>query len=258
MLPVIHVGPWSIITYQLVYVLMILITGSVAYVRTRNFPARPNVVRAGLLVMIAALMIGFTLPSLFSNTVDYIQSGHWHGGVGLASYAGIAFSLLVMAIYARIYRLPFAQWCDRVFPVLALGYGITRLACLAAGCCGGKETGSIFGMYLPGSDGVWAARYPTQIINCAAEILVFAGLVWLDSWRKKGRGPLWLRLDGTIALLYLLYFCLERFALDFLRADHLPVWGAVSQIQAVMLAGAGILTASLILRAARPSKQIAS
>jgi prolipoprotein diacylglyceryltransferase len=66
-----------------------------------------------------------------------------------------------------------------------------------------------------------------------------------------------MRRDGVFTALYILLFCLERFSLDFLRADHWPVWAGPGQLQMLMLAGlagAAVMIAYGLWKPAQPAQ----
>jgi phosphatidylglycerol:prolipoprotein diacylglycerol transferase len=63
-------------------------------------------------------------------------------------------------------------------------------------------------MYLPSYAGVWANRYPTQLILAAFDLALFALL-----WSRREN----VRVDGNLAFLYLFCFTLGRILIDSLR-----------------------------------------
>src|SRR5436190_1521559 len=55
-------------------------------------------------------------------------------------FGGFIGALIFAYFYMRAQGLPVLATCDIFAPGLALGHGIGRLGCLAAGCCWGKPT----------------------------------------------------------------------------------------------------------------------
>jgi len=234
MLPVLTIGALSIKTYPFMYSLAILVGGGLALWRLRNFTENPRELWNGVLLSLAALLVGLFLPAVLESRLRSLINGEPPGPVAIRVYYGLGTSLLVAYGYTRFRRLPFWGTIDRTIPAFALGYSIARLGCLAAGCCGGRETDAAWALYLPDEHGIWAMRYPTQILSCAFQFLLFTGL----SMGKPPTGlhlPAWLKMEGTISLLYILLFCLERFTLEFLRADLRPIWGPFSLPHILML-----------------------
>jgi prolipoprotein diacylglyceryltransferase len=110
-------------------------------------------------------------------------------------------------------------------------------------------TSSPLGLYLPDQHGNWAVRYPTQVWSGLFEVLLFVGLLRFSAWQETYRAdrhvPAWLLRDGTLTFLYLFLFCLERFLLEFLRQDYMPIWGPFSLPHLLMLAGMTLVLALL-------------
>jgi phosphatidylglycerol:prolipoprotein diacylglycerol transferase len=128
-------------------------------------------------------------------------------------YGGFIAALLFAYLYMRAQHLPVLGTSDVFAPGLALGHGIGRIGCFAAGCCWGKPT------LLP-----WAVTFrnpaattgvplnvplhPTQLYEALAE-----GAICLVLLARIGRPH---RAGGIIAL-YLVLYGLVRFAVEFVR-----------------------------------------
>jgi phosphatidylglycerol:prolipoprotein diacylglycerol transferase len=129
-------------------------------------------------------------------------------------FGGFVLALVFAYFYMRRQNLPVLATSDVFAPGLALGHGIGRLGCFAAGCCWGKPT------HLP-----WAVTFrninattgvplgiplhPTQLYEAFAEAIICAILIF--QLRRPHR-------DGQVIGLYgLLYGCV-RFGVEFLRA----------------------------------------
>jgi phosphatidylglycerol:prolipoprotein diacylglycerol transferase len=132
--------------------------------------------------------------------------------------AGIFFGGFVLALafayfYMRAQSLPALSTSDIFAPGLALGHGIGRLGCFAAGCCWGKPT------HLP-----WAVTFtsdltttgvplgiplhPTQLYEAFGEGIIC--LLLLASLKRAHK-------DGAVIGLYLVLYGLLRFGVEFLR-----------------------------------------
>jgi phosphatidylglycerol:prolipoprotein diacylglycerol transferase len=114
--------------------------------------------------------------------------------------------------------LPVGKTFDVYAPALALGLGIGRLGCFAAGCDYGKPTTSFLGVVFtdPFSHEVAGTPlgvplHPTQLYEALATFLIFGILVLC--YRYK-------RYDGQIFLLYLALYAAARFLIEFLRGDE--------------------------------------
>jgi phosphatidylglycerol:prolipoprotein diacylglycerol transferase len=149
--------------------------------------------------------------------------------------------VLTVLLYARRCRLDLLAALDNLLPVFALAYSLGRLGCLAAGCCGGRPTEAALSLYFPDEHGVWAHRYPTQIISSVFQLLLFLWLARARPW------PAWLNRRGARAATYALLFCVERFTLEFLRADYRPLVGPFSLPHLWMLAGMAAVIGAVAL-----------
>lgn len=93
-------------------------------------------------------------------------------------------------------------------------------------------TDSWFGMRLPDTQGIWALRYPTQLLSAGADFLIFLLLLtWERIFRDKGQGESSYPFDGFIFLLFLGLYSGKRVLIQFLRGDNTPVWGLFNATQ---------------------------
>lgn len=262
MLPVLHLGPFTIATYPLLYALGVLVGGTLAYGKLRNRPGDPAHQRNAVLLMIAAILVGLYLPAWLVSQAAGLLSGNPPEPVRMRVYYGLACGLLAVVLYCRKYRLPLLAPLDETIPAFALGFAIARLGCLAAGCCGGQVTSSAFSLNLPDESGQWAQRYPTQLLSLLVQLALFWGLTRFNAWRARAAGvPAGLRLGGVTSCAYVFFFCLERFSLEFFRQDYAPIWQGFSQPHLWMLAGMlGCLgwAAALVFSAGRPAGRSAA
>lgn len=128
----------------------------------------------------------------------------WEGGMSYFGGFGLAIATAIYLIRTR--RIPIWQLGDLAAPSLALGYGIARLGCFAAGCCYGAPTDLPWGVVFPGHD---HAVHPTQLYATAMNLLIFAGLAWYEPRR---------RFQGQLFALFLIAHGLYRFINEFFRA----------------------------------------
>jgi phosphatidylglycerol:prolipoprotein diacylglycerol transferase len=146
---------------------------------------------------------------------------------GLVSFGAVLGALFLGWVFARRYRTPPGEVLDLVALTLPLILAIYRIGCLLNGCCYGLETDGSLGMYLPaGPNGVWAPRYPTQIMLIAFNLGLFA---WL--WHYRQTRPL----DGNLTLSFLILYSFGRLLIDALR-DLPRVWWLFSPHQLAAIA----------------------
>jgi len=135
-------------------------------------------------------------------------------------YGGLITALIVGYFYMRKQRLPLASTLDCFAPGLALGQGIGRIGCFAAGCCWGQsctrpwavtfidpEAHRLVGVPLD------TALHPTQIYEAAGALLIFAVL-----YRRFSPTCA----PGRLIGLYLILTAAARFLVEFFRAHDQP------------------------------------
>jgi phosphatidylglycerol---prolipoprotein diacylglyceryl transferase len=94
---------------------------------------------------------------------------------GAALYGGIFFGLGISPAILRSLGLPIAAFWDAGAIASMAGIALGRIGCLLHGCCAGRETNGPFGLLLPGRQGVWRPRFPTQLFEMLLCLLLFAG-----------------------------------------------------------------------------------
>jgi phosphatidylglycerol:prolipoprotein diacylglycerol transferase len=127
-------------------------------------------------------------------------------------FGGLILALIVAAIYMRKKHLPLLPTADVFAPGLALGHGIGRVGCFAAGCCYGVRTRLPWAVTFTHPDANGAPLnvpiHPTQIYEALAETAIFAILYWRI---RKAHRP------GQIIGLYLVLYGAARFLVEFVR-----------------------------------------
>jgi len=131
---------------------------------------------------------------------------------GFVVYGGIIGGIGVGYLFCKVRKLPFLRYFDLVMPSIALAQAFGRIGCMFAGCCYGRETDSWFHIIYEESgfapNGV--ALIPTQPIMAALNFVHFVLLVLLAKRVKS---------EGQVAGLYLVFYSVGRFFLEFLRND---------------------------------------
>ena len=133
-------------------------------------------------------------------------------------YGGFIAAVLFAWWYVRVHGLPMWKVFDAYAPGIALGLGIGRLGCFAAGCDYGKPTTSFLGVVFtnPIAHQVSGTPldvriHPTQLYESFSCVVVFAVLMLL--YRHKA-------FDGQIFASYLGLYAVVRFGIEFLRGDR--------------------------------------
>ncbi len=258
MLPTLTIGAWQIDTYALIVTLAVMVGAVVAFERLLRLDYPPLVIARGLLLMSVS---GAALTLLANEIINRQRIAH-SGFLALQESRDVFWTLLggglVALLYIRWYKAPLGRVLDLGVLALPLAQAIARLGCTAAGCCYGIPTDSWLGVYLPDDRGLWAVRYPTQLLAAAANLLIFLALLAVDRYGRRqsrlspGGGGTWF-FDGFLALLYILLFSLKRFALAYLRQEGaVPLLGPLSWMHLnALLAGcvaAGLIVWNLVKR----------
>lgn len=155
-------------------------------------------------------------------------------------YGGFIGAVLATLWYTRRYQLSLWKVADIAAPAVAIGHGIGRLGCFAAGCCYGIATdlpwgvtftdtysGSLVGVPLN------IPLHPTQLYEATTNVLLGVFLIWM--FRRK-------QYDGQIFWTYVLAYAVFRFFHEFLRADPrgFLFGGALSTSQFIAIVGATV------------------
>ncbi len=252
MFPVFSIGPWhDISTYALAYAVAISIGGTLAYRRLLVFKLPRRTIWLNTLWLAGAVLAGLEGPSLLGMAVNRVSPGILGGNAPTSRvYTALAAGIFVGVFRARRERVDFWRAADRAVLGFALGYGLARFGCYAAGCCGGMRTDASWAVFLPNEAGEWAMRYPMQMISGVAELAIFAGLMLFERARERHGADH--PLPGLVFLLYVLLFCLERFAVEFFRADWVALVGPFSAVHVGMFAGMCVSAALIAWRFAQP------
>ncbi len=168
---------------------------------------------------------------------------------------GLIGAFVVAWWFLRKHHMPALATCDAFSPGLALGHAIGRVGCFAAGCCYGKETHHFWGVTFTNpvananaGTPLNIALEPTQLIESAAELIIFGILMWMFA-RKK--------FDGQIFGAYLFLYGIARFLIEFLRDDPGrggPYFGGA--LSGTQLISIGLVLAGGIIWYLRPAPKV--
>lgn len=153
----------------------------------------------------------------------------WEGG--LVFYGGFLAAAAVAIWYLRRHDLSIPTFADMLAPAVALGHGIGRMGCLAAGCCYGRETDLPWAITFTDPASLAPLEtplHPTQIYESVGNFLIAAFLLFL--LRKQMR-------PGAVFCVYLIVYGLFRSVVETFRADFRggTLFGLFSPAQAIGL-----------------------
>ena len=238
----ITIGPLTLHTYGLMIGLGFLAAYAMCYYRGKkdengkkaeiSFMESSGVPSSGGLVGTRLLYYIVEIPEIIKD-----PSILWNFKNGYVVYGGIIGGILVSWLYCRIKKVSFIEYFDLVMPAVALAQGFGRIGCFFAGCCYGKATDSWFGITFTHSDyapnGV--KLIPTQLISSAGDFMIC--LMLLAYAKRKPK-------KGRVASLYLMFYGIGRFGVEFLRSDYRGSVGFLSTSQFISI---GIVAAGIIL-----------
>jgi len=215
-----HIGSFSQSTYGVLVALAFLAALMIVSRLARRAGLNSDlVVNLGILCGISAI-IGAKVMMFLIDIPYYVQNpGEIFSMATLQAggvfYGGLIAALIASTVYIRRHHLPPLLTADVFAPGIALGHGIGRLGCFAAGCCWGRPTNLPWGVTFtnPLSQQLVGVPlgvrlHPTQLYESAAEFLIFGILYWRI---QKAHAP------GAIISLYLILYGTARFLVEFVR-----------------------------------------
>ena len=245
-------------TYGFLLAAGFLIALRLAATRAKRIGVETRMTMDLSLYILVAALVGAKLLLLIVDWEHY-QHDPWSllrsGGI---FYGGLVAAILAALRYLGKHRLTPWPMGDILALSIALGHGIGRLGCFAAGCCYGKPTTSFLGVtftndYAHQVVGVplGIALHPTQLYEAGAEFAVFAYLMWLST-RK--------RFDGQIFWTYVALYSVARFIIEFFRGDlgrGTVLSGALLTSQFIALIMFGVAILAMFFLRQRPRAKLA-
>ena len=203
---------------------------------------------AGLGGLACAAMAGSGYAALLVAGRDHAAA---EGQGALGAFAGAAGGAWLVL---RLRGERFLHYADAAVPAVALGYATYRIGCFFNGCCAGTVTAVPWGVRFGPETEAFAVQaasgligpdaahtlpvHPTQLYHAVAGLAGFAILLGM------GARPAGARLAAGLA-----FYGVTRLAIEFLRADAVPVAGPLDVNQLVCLA---MIAAGAMLGARRP------
>jgi len=132
---------------------------------------------------------------------------------GFVFYGGVIFGIIALFILAKLHKIKFLKLADIIVMGVPLAHAFGRFGCFSYGCCYGRPTNSFLGVLFPAESPAGALGVcviPTQLIEAFFLILLFLALLFVKR-RKK--------FDGQILAIYLVFYSIIRFVIEFFRGD---------------------------------------
>lgn len=219
----IKLGPFAIRSYGLLLALSFLFGLILTRWRAKKTGIDfQKIMDLAVLVIISSIIgsrafyVVFHLEEFSSNPLDIINPFQSTGEVGiqgLTMYGGVLLSLGVSLWFLRRHHLPTWRVADIIAPSIAFGIFLTRIGCFLNGCCFGKPGDAPWCVVFPPDS---AAGYffpntpihPTQLYSSLYGLAIFGILLVLERFKK---------FDGYTFWLFILFYAVARFCIDFLR-----------------------------------------
>lgn len=150
----------------------------------------------------------------FSSWTEWFEL--WNGGFSILG--GIIGCLVTVTASLKYYKIPLLPTADIASVYVPLLESIARIGCFFAGCCYGQATTLPWGVTYTCSDStapLMVSLHPTQLYSSALLFIIF---IIMHQWLQKK-----LTVPGQLVSVYLMLTCLQRFLVDFLRADQVFV-----------------------------------
>ncbi len=186
-------------------------------------------------VSIIAGVIGGRFVEVISDLTSYPHwydwFSVWQGGFSaLGSILGVS---IIVPLYLKKIHVPVMPLFDLAAMYAPLFQAIARFGCLTAGCCHGIATNSIFGIIYTNLETIAQCTIPVHPTQLYSSILLFCIFLFMFFVAQNR-----LQKPGQLFTLYLMLASLERFIIDFLRADRIMLgnsWISFHQLIAIII-----------------------
>ena len=226
-------GPFGIHSYGLFIVLGIIVSVAVARYNKRFTQLHlENSFLDIIMISVLAGCIGGRLLEVISEPLVY---PHWYDWFalwqgGFSILGSIIGTITIVPFYLKKINVPIIPLFDLVAIYTPLCQSIARLGCFTAGCCYGVATQSMFAVVYtnPNTLATYGIPvHPTQLYSSAMLFMIFLFMYYV--------GQRIFKKPGKLFATYLTLAALERFFVDFWRADRIMVNRYVSFHQIVAL-----------------------
>jgi len=257
------IGPVSVYWYGIIIVTAAMVGGWVAAIEAKRRGLDPDEVWNGLIVALILGIIGARLYHVFSSPLggsvgwSYYRQNPlailqiWEGGLGI--YGAIVGGVFGVLLYCWIRKLKPLGWLDVGAPGLAIAQVIGRWGNFVNQELYGPPTDLPWGMTIAPENRYLEHRalppetrfHPVFLYESLWSLVGFVLLMWVGR-RFKDR----LR-KGSIFLLYLIWYPLGRFFIEFLRPDAWML-GPLAAAQVFALIAVALAIVGMIYLHRRP------
>lgn len=241
--------PTYLLTLSIVYCLGIFYF----FLRLKKFGLSPIIASDLLLIAMVSGFVGARLAYVFyqepahyfKNPIQIFQ--FWHGG--FIYYGGLFAGLGTCYAYLKFKKQNIGLWMNLSAPVLALGYGLGRLACFLNGCCYGAVCEWPWGVQFPL---LTHARHPTQLYAFIFELFVWVFLLAIEK-----KAVFKSRNFGLLFYIWLIAHGLGRITMEYFRDDPRGAQIVGLSISTVISILIVLIASSILIRNFRSSDKSA-
>jgi phosphatidylglycerol:prolipoprotein diacylglycerol transferase len=259
-----HIGPITVRWYGLLMVTGIFTAAQIASNRLESQGENSDNLWDMLLWVLIPGFIGARLYYVFiqsprtSEGIGYYLSHPvkileiWGGGIHI--FGGFLFGGIAMLLYTRARRLPLLQYLDAIALGLPLGQAIGRWGNFINQELYGPPTSLPWGLKIDADHRIGPYRdlttYPVDttlfqplfLYESIWNFIGFGLIFWMSRRFQKALKP------GDITLLYLIWYPLGRFFIEFLRTDSWFFAGTPFNVVHILSAIAIAIAATLLYR----------
>lgn len=201
-----NIGPITLQVWGLIVGIAYLVGMNYVLRKAKNKTEKKHFENLGLIAMLGGIVgarMGYVIFNLnqFTSLLDLFAV--WNGG--MAFFGGLITSIVLILIYLKIHKLNLWKTLDALAPAVALGHAIGRVGCLLTGLHIGKVTNVPWAVLFQGQP-----RHPTPAYSIIHLLILFFILKKLQT--KK-------LFTGAVALVYLIWYSVGRFIIEFFRID---------------------------------------
>jgi phosphatidylglycerol:prolipoprotein diacylglycerol transferase len=217
--PAILIGPFTLHTYGLIFAAAILAGWILARKRAHLYKIPKQlfdepIFLVPLILGIAGARIYHVLDYWHEYSSDFTSIFNLSGG-GLGIWGGLIGAFFGLFIVARVKKLKYLFFLDLLAPSFLLGQSLGRFGNYVNQEAFGPPTNLPWGVYIkPGNRPAefleFERFHPTFFYEAAIDFILFLILVWFSSRQKK---------PGQTFALYLVFYAIGRFAVEFFRID---------------------------------------
>jgi phosphatidylglycerol---prolipoprotein diacylglyceryl transferase len=252
-----HLGPVPIHTFGLFVGLGVLVGSSVFLRDARRRGIDDEAIGSLLWWILVAGFVGARLLFVLAHVGDFIARpwavfAVWEGGLEFSGAFVVASALVLwwLRTHPEVDGLALS---DGIVLGLAVGLAIGRIGCYSVGeHLGGTTTFPLAVHYLGGPTREGPIPIGAHIHNTALyEMLLLVPLIALLFWMRRRRVA-----TGWATVTFLLWYGVQRFCTDFLRAYDRTVLGLTgAQYVCIGLVIAGAIVAVRVRRRSRPERR---